>query len=522
VTAGPAAIVTMAVLSCTGVLPAIALVGPRLVSVPLMPLIGAVVAALAATGFTAVGGSLIGWFVGLAGAAALAVLALWRIRPELRPWGHVVGRSPSGRWPQVVGLFGAFAILGACLWCLRGLATPTVGFDARALWLMRAGWFLQSHHQLLDKMQVKDVVLIQTPYPPLVSAVTALGWYISGDHSARVGVLVTALLNTCALSAAAFALVDAGRHFAVRLGPNDHDTVGSAGPRSGTRQRSVPLAPMVVGVVSATLLVFVAFGTTEPWMTNGYADPIWSLAAVGAVAYGLQMNITRSNQGVALILLLVAGTAKNEGVLTAGALIALVAFRWLVTMSRDERRRGWWRPIVVGAVELAVVGVWPLVMRIIHARGESGITYSPWHDLPGRARATYDGMAPYLHVVVLAAPLAVVGGLVLSRVRRQSGAANDWWAWFGLTSGLVVVAGAIVTGTASVQVWLVGTVDRVTEFPALTAWWIVAMWAVVASGALFVNRRAGRERQSGISSLADAVVDAPPEHELIRSHSAAQ
>ena len=47
---------------------------------------------------------------------------------------------------------------------------------------------------------------------------------------------------------------------------------------------------MVVGVVSAGLLVFVAFGITEPFMTNGYADPIWSLAAVGAVAYGLQLR----------------------------------------------------------------------------------------------------------------------------------------------------------------------------------------------------------------------------------------
>ena len=49
-------------------------------------------------------------------------------------------------------------------------------------------------------------------------------------------------------------------------------------------------------------------------MTNGYADPIWSLAAVGAVAYGLQLGEGRSNRGAAALLLaLVAGMSKDEG-----------------------------------------------------------------------------------------------------------------------------------------------------------------------------------------------------------------
>ncbi len=54
-----------------------ALVGLRLITVPLLPLAGAVIAALAATWFTAVGGSFIGWFVGLAVVGVLAVVACW-------------------------------------------------------------------------------------------------------------------------------------------------------------------------------------------------------------------------------------------------------------------------------------------------------------------------------------------------------------------------------------------------------------------------------------------------------------
>ena len=74
-------------------------------------------------------------------------------------------------------------------------------------------------------------------------------------------------------------------------------------------------------------------------------------------------------------------------------------------------------------------------MRIIHARGETSTSFSSLQDWPARARIAYDGMAPYLHVIVLAAPLAVVGGVILLRVRRRSGVANDWWAWAGLAVG---------------------------------------------------------------------------------------
>lgn len=465
----PAAIVALAVLAAAGLVPAAALTGPRLVSLPLLPLIGAAIAALAATGYAAVGGSFLGWFVALAAASALAVFAVWWLRPDLRPWHASRVEAGVGGWPRVVGAVGAVAILAACGWCLRGLATPTVGFDARALWLMRAGWFLQSHHQFLIKMRVPDLVLVQTPYPPLVSASTAVAWGVTGNQSMRLGVVVVAVLNTCALAVAAYALVEAGRQVARRLA-------------SGGRR--VPLAPVVVGAVAAALVIFVAFGITEPFMTNGYADPLWSLAALGAVAYGLQLGSSPVNQGVALILVVVAGLSKDEGVVTAAALIVLVGARSLLALPPAERRRRWWQPVVIGLAELAAVSVWPLLMRAIGARGETSITFSPLGAMPGRARTVFDGMVPYLHVIVVAVPLAVVGGLVLSRVRRRSGVANDGWAWAGLISGLFAVSGAYITGTADIQVWLVGTVDRVTEFPALVAWWIVAMWAVVASGAL--------------------------------------
>ena len=111
-------------------------------------------------------------------------------------------------------------------------------------------------------------------------------------------------------------------------------------------------------------------------------------------------------------------------------------------------------------------------------------------------------MAPYLHVIVLAAPMAVVGGLVLSKVRREGAVANELWAWAGLTCGLLAVGGAFVAGTGAIKPWLEATVHRVTEFSALTGWWIVAMWAVVASGVPAVWLRT--HRTGGVRSVSYA------------------
>ena len=176
---------------------------------------------------------------------------------------------------------------------------------------MRSGWLLQPHHQLLIDMRAPSLVLGQSAYPPLVSAAAAVSASVTGNTSVRLGVVVIALLNTCALLAAAFTVVD----------------LEQALRRDLRRAPARSFAPALVGLVSAVLLVLVAFGITEPFMTNGYADPIWSLAAVGAIAFGLQSAGSRSDQGVALVLVLVAGLSKDEGAVTAVGIILLMTAR---------------------------------------------------------------------------------------------------------------------------------------------------------------------------------------------------
>ena len=182
----PATVVALLALSAAGLVPVVATVGTRWITVPLSPLAGAVLAALAATASLSFGGALIDWFVGLAVVAAVVVFAVWIHRPDLGPWGRDPGPRTGRARVRVVGATGFVAVVAACGWSLRGLRTPTVGFDARALWVMRPGWFLQSHAQLLVDMKLHGLVLTQSAYPPLVSAAAAVAWRVPGAPPGRL------------------------------------------------------------------------------------------------------------------------------------------------------------------------------------------------------------------------------------------------------------------------------------------------------------------------------------------------
>lgn len=458
--------VSLLVLGAAGTGPVLALVGLRWWGLLLLPLGGSIVAALSATATLAIGGSLMQWFAGLA--SALLALAVWR---WIRTARH---RSPSQQalprvspWWTVVG---ALLVLGATAWCLRSLATPTIGFDTRAVWMLRAGWFLRPHQQLLATMRVGIHFLPQSTYPPLVSAAGAVAWSVTGQDSVRLGVLVIALLNGCALALGALAVLRAG--------------LGAAtvqGRRLGGRHWSGYL-PAVVGLVGAVLLVFVTFGVTEPFMTNGYADPLWSLTMVGAIAYGLQLDAGEGCLGAAALLVLVAGMSKEEGAATAVLVIVLLVARRCTTLIRSGQSGLWPWPVGAGVIGLVLVGAWPGAVHLvgIHQPAPGPRLGSYVH----RAQQAFSGLEPHLHVLWLALPVAVVGGLLLPRSRRLAGLGNDWWGWAGLMAGLLVIEGAYVTGTASVPVWLLTTAHRVTEFPDLMAWWIVAGWAVVGAAAV--------------------------------------
>jgi hypothetical protein len=475
VTTSTAAVVTVVVLTATGGLPVLALVGLRWVALFLAPLAGAVMAAVAAMLMVAVGGPVLAWFVGLGVTGAVVTISVWAARPSSRPSGHAETVAPGLH--RLTGWAAALGVVGAAAWALQALRTPSVGFDARTIWMLHARWYFQGHDIALAALRNTALPFAHAGYPPLIGGTVAVAWKITGNHSYRFGVVVVALLNVGAVMAAGWALVDIGRRAGERLAearrPPDY-----VGPQR------VVAAPFVVGALAAGLFVLVAFGVAGPFATNGYADMLWAATAVGAVGYGLVLPGRRHDLGAAVVLLAVAGLTKDEGYVTAMVIVALISLRAAASGWNAPERR-WWPPMVAGVGGEAGLALWPVLTRILHA--------APNAAAPGRRDGT-DGsrlhdsvssMAPHLHVLVLAVALAVVGTLLLRRTRAVMGLGSELWPWLALLAGLAAVLVAYVTGPGNIELWLITSTHRTTIYGALLGWWLVALWAVIGSGLRF-------------------------------------
>jgi hypothetical protein len=447
---------TLVVLALAGALPVLVLVGPRLVAVPLLPLAGAVLCGLSAVCSVALFGSMVMWFVLWSLAAAAAGLGLLVRRPDRAR--HLVATVRRGIRP-LMGV-AAGALLVAVGWTLRTLRVPNVGFDTRAIWILHARWLSQGHAFALAALRNHFLVLSHPGYPPLVSAVMALAWWVSGTGTDRVAVVMVAMLNACALLVAGWCIVEAARRGAQRL-------------HAGVRPERVLIG---VGLVVAVLAVLVAGGVLGTFATNGYADPLWSLAAVVAVVYGLVLPATASDLGVAAIMVGVAGLTKVEGTAVAMLLVVLIAIR-LSTRRRNLGKL----PLAAAAAGVVALFVWPLLTLLLGAPTDPSLTGSQRGSLAGRAHRTLNAMAPHLEIVLLAALCSVAGYFLLRRVRERLNLGNDLWAWAALLGATTVLGGAYVVGPGNVELWLATSVDRTTIFVALLGWWILALWAVCGS-----------------------------------------
>ncbi len=468
-----ASLVAVMTLSAAGSVPTVAVAGRRWVAAPLAPLTGAVLAALAAVCVLVVGGPVLGWFVVLAVVAAGAVAA-WR-------WwlgGHLAmsqAPSPAGKWATRWGAV-ALAVTGA--WSLLPLRAPTVGFDARSTWLLHAVWFSDGHLTAIDALRNPALSFAHTAYPPLIGGAVAVVWAVTGDRSYTLGVVVVAFLNVAALLAAATVLVEVGR----RCG----DAVAAhhvRPPGESTARRAPALeAAHVAGVVAAALAVLVTAGVAGQFLTDGYADVLWSAAAVGAVGFGLVLPGTGQDLGACVLLLAVAGLTKNEGTASAVAIALLLTARALWrTRSSGRGFVGAWRPLLFGVLGVVALCAWPVLARLLGAAPDVAVAGKRVGNDLNRLHLTVDAMRPHLHVLFAAVPVAVLGAVVLRRARAAARLGNDGWAWAALACGLVAVAADYVGGSGTLAFWLDTSVHRTTLFPVLMAWWILAAWGIVAT-----------------------------------------
>ncbi len=451
-----AGLVTLLVLGCAGALPVLLLVGVRFVALPLMPLAGAVVAGVAGACTIALAGGLVLWFVILSGGATGGALAflLWR-RERLRGWWMVLKRGM-----QPVPAVGALVVAGVVVWTLRTARVPNIGFDTRAIWLLHARWLTHGHAFALAAIKNPFLEVSHPGYPPLVSAAMAMTWEITGNSSDRVAVVLVAMLNACALMAATWGIVEAARR----------------GARRGTWSDRRQLVIATMAIVLAGLTVVVAGGVLGSFATNGYADPTWSLAAVGAVVFGLLLPPTRSDLGVAVVLLMVAGLSKVEGSAVAMIIVVVMTVR-LLTYKRHRIR------LMAGAAfGLGALVAWPVLTLALHVPKDPSLLGSREGSLLDRAHRTLNAMTPHLHIVGLAAACGIAGVLLVRPVRDRMGLGNDLWAWGALVGAVLVLGGAYVFGPGNVELWLDTSVNRTTIFIALLGWWIVSIWALCGVG----------------------------------------
>lgn len=466
-----ASVASLLLLAGAGALPVVALVGCRWVAIPMAPLAGAVLAGVAGGCCLVVAGTPLPWFLALSTAAALVSLYAMVAQGQ-----H--SRSPRRRPPdaprrpradRVAGAAGFGAVVIAAAWGLRLLRVPSTGWDARDIWMMRASWFADGHRTVLAAFRNRELIVAHASYPPLVSATVATAWQLTGLHTDRLGVVLVSALTACAIATPALAIIDAGR---------------AAGGAGGAGK----WLPLAVGVLAAGLFVLTVYGVFGQFTANGYADPLWSAAAVGALGFGLLLPRERSNIAAAAILLAVAGLTKVEGTATAMAVVGLLAARAAAGNYRraspttvSARLRTVARPLLAGLAGAAALSVWAVVTRLEDTAPDVS-TFGPRQGtIASRAHLTLDWMVPHLHVLLLAVPLAVVAGLFLATARQRVGLGNDAWLWLGLGAGLAAVALAYVTGRWDTQAWLLTSVHRTTMFPVVAAWLVVAGWVVVAA-----------------------------------------
>ncbi len=449
---------TVVVLSLAGALPSMALAGVRPVALAVTPLSGAAIAALASTCCLAIAGDLWEWFVVLAALAAAAVLAVWAVRPGSRPWSRDAG---EWSWPVLGGMAVVIAVV---VWSLRGLSVPDVGFDARMLWVLRGAWFVHGHGVARGVLTNVSYQFAEPSFPPLIGSAAGIGWVANGMEvgsaaSFRLGQIVVGVLNGCALVALGTAMLRVSTSATRRTG---HVPDWVAG---------------VAAAVVAALLCTAAAGSAGRYLTNGFADAPWVFAAAFAVVFGLFLPVSPSNLGVAAVGVAVAGQIKLEGTFTAGAVVVLLSLRYAWAA---PSRRGRVAAVVAGGAGLAALAAWPILASALHAVPDADTTGPRSGTIDGRLHATVDAFGGHLHLVPVAAVVAIVGALVLRGSRRQLGIGSDLALWLVMACNLVVVAGTYVFGTTTIRVWLGVSVDRVVLFAVVMALVDVAVWSLVA------------------------------------------
>ena len=230
----------------------------------------------------------------------------------------------------------------------------------------------------------------------------------------------------------------------------------------------------------------------------GDADLLWAASAVAAIVIGLLLPRSGPHLFAAWICATVAGLSKNEGFITALVILALLAVRYIPAPSRighaarkQPARWGvfssasvWqtWAIRVACALIMALPGLfWAAYVK--YKGIGSDFIGSSGQSARLRLHATASAVWENLHVLPLAAAIAVLGALALRRTRRRLEVGNDGWMWVVVAASIVALLITYVFGAPEIHWWLSTSANRTTIFAQLALYSDMAVWLAIAASA---------------------------------------
>jgi hypothetical protein len=476
---GPSAILALCLV---GILPAFALGGLSPSTLFLVPLSSAAMASTAAILEFGLTGSITEWFVVVAitgNVGAASSLGIGFLRRRSGDGGRSTkatsvprranpARHPAG-WPMVCTL----GVLVAVGWPLIVLKAPVFGYDTQAIWLIHTALVWAGHNTMLHGLTNPAYRLSNPDYPPLVPAVGALVYSAIGHIDERSAVTATVILNACAVGVVGTGLL-----------------------------RIVPPGATVLRRSSAVAMVFVfcgaSFGIAGSFGVNGYADMLWSSAALGATVFGLVLPRTWRHATIAWLCIVVSSTTKNEGLIVNVVISVLIAVRyteWGQALAEGSVRTG--RPpravlarSIQKWVRLAAMALGPLIpgtawLVLIHRKGIHDAFFSSESTQALSTRLEDTGSAISRHIFLAPAALVVLvlGSWTLGTLRSRLGLASPAWLWSVAVAALVVIIATYAVGSDQIQWWLSTSVARTTIFDQMAVITDMTVWSLVLIGA---------------------------------------
>lgn len=447
------------------VLPVLSLLGRQWVALFLVPVVGAVLVGLAAVAAVALVLPLVVTWAALALVVDAAALLWWR--RGARPWETVaVDRSTL-----------AGAVLGTLV-ATAWAADRALSWDVHSFWYSRGRWFLVGSDYVVTQLTSPYTSPYPGPphaqYPPVPSATPALMWELTGgvNYAAAKLLMAGVTASTLVLLAIGVARV-----------------VGTPRWLATLAALAVPSAGLYFATASSAL---------------GHVDLPYSAAGEAALIFGLLLPRRRPELAACIALTLLCGLLKNEGLVVAVLVAALVSLRHA---GRDLGRLA-----RLAVPWLALVGSWRAVVLLLGAGPAPPAGVTQRDELSAIRPLPSPGIPTILHLLAahlwwLAVPLAVgsVALLLVTRRDRDTEAVRRYGAVLGYHAVVMVplvVATALVLLGGDGLPWdkLVMRTARYFTFTRLAL--TVCLVALAADAARTVRRPQSRSGQPPVGTAA--------------------